>query len=534
MNTNKLIIEKLIAEKIKDQKKLSTLKRKTAKNHKISLVSNVELLKSYHNLVKNKEVKANKTLEWLLRKRKIRSLSGVVVVSVLTKPWFCPGKCIFCPTEKGLPKSYLSGEPAVERAKNDNFNPYLQTKNRLESLEIQGHPIDKIELRIIGGSFTYYPKQYQTEFIKECFRAVNEFQKKQKFSIKNHRSQRLENIQKRNEKAKHKIVGISIETRPDLIDEKEILNLRKLGITMVELGVQTTYDDILKKCQRGHSLKETVKATKLLKNAGFKIMYQIMPNLPNSNLERDFECFKTIFRDQRLKPDWLKIYPCVVCKKTKLYQIWKKQEYHSYTDKEIIELLIKIKSIMPYWIRIARLFRDIPVKKIESGSKFSNLRQIIQKEMKKTEKTCNCIRCREVKEKYNPKEKIYLFQQDYNASEGKEIFLSFENKKQTKLFSLLRLRFPQNTDNNSKHAIPALKNTALIREIHTYGQMARISEKCFSPQHRGLGKKLIKQAEKISKKFGVKKIAVISGIGVRPYYRKLGYRLKDTYMIKVL
>ncbi len=518
MNTNELIIKESIKAKVKTLENLSVVMRKIAKEYKIFFPSNIELLKAYHGLLKNKKIKKNETLERLLRKRKIRSLSGVVVVSVLTKPYPCPGKCIFCPNEKNLPKSYLSGEPAVERAKLSKFDPFVQTKYRLESLAIQGHPTDKVELRIIGGSFNFYPKKYQSWFIKKCFEAANQKQQKT-----------LPEAQKINEKAKHRIVGISIETRPDLINEKEIRYLRKLGITMVELGVQTIFDYVLEKCQRGHSIEATIKATQLLKDAGFKIMYQMMPNLPDTTLKNDFQSFQTIFEDPNFKPDWLKIYPCVVTKNTKLYQMYKKGEYQSYNDKELINLLMGIKEILPYWVRVARLFRDIPAQKIESGSKLSNIRQVVKKEMKKRGKICRCIRCREIKENYNPEEKIYLFREDYEASGGKEIFLSYENKNQTKLYSMLRLRLP------NKPFLSVLKNSAIIREIHTYGQMLAIAEKTLAAQHKGLGKKLIKEAEKITEQeWKLKKIAVISGIGVRGYYRKLDYQLKNDYMVKKL
>lgn len=543
MDTNELIIKKILINKVKTTEDLSFIKRKIAKEYKILCPSNIELLKAYHNLIKKRRIKKSKVLEELLRKRRVRSLSGVVVISVLTKPYPCPGRCIYCPTEKGIPKSYLSGEPAVERAKRAKFNPYLQTTDRLKSLEIQGHPTDKIELRIIGGTWSFYPKRYQMWFIKRCFQACNELHLFEKSKI-----QTLEEVQKQNEKAKNRIVGISIETRPDLINKKEIINLRKLGVTMVELGVQTIYDDILEKCQRGHSVKETIKATKILKDAGFKVMYQVMLNLPGSNLKRDFESFKKIFEDANFRPDWLKIYPCVVCEDTELYRLWKKGKYRPYSDKELIELLIKIKEVLPYWVRVARLFRDIPAFHIKAGSKISNLRQVVQREMKKNNKTCHCIRCREIREKYNPKEKIYLFHQDYNASGGREIFLTFETKNRTKLYSLIRLRIPsQQSENRSRAVGSVLRNTSVIRELQTFGQMISISEKSlafypvpkqsfwFGAQHKGLGKKLIKEAEIITKKeFGIQKIAVISGVGAREYYRKLGYRLKDTYMMKSL
>ena len=528
-------IQELIKSKAKTPADLATIGRKTAKKFKISCPSNVKLLKAYHDLLENKRIKKNKKLEELLIKRRVRSLSGVVIVSVLTKSYPCPGKCIYCPTEAGIPKSYLSGEPAVERAKKLNYNPYIQVQKRIESLDIQGHPIDKIELRIIGGSWSYYPKNYQIWFVKRCFQAANDFALVQKTKCQN-----IEKEQKRNEKAKCRIVGVSIETRPDLINKKEIFNLRKLGVTMVELGVQTIFDDILEKCQRGHFVKETISATKILKNAGFKIMYQMMPNLPGSDLKKDLKCFKVIFADQNFKPDWLKIYPCLVCKGSKLYGIWKKGKFKPYSDKELIELLIKIKKNLPYWVRLARLFRDIPAPKIEAGCKISNMREVVQAEMKGKGLKCKCIRCREVKEQYNPKEKIYLFRKNYNASDGKEIFLSYENKDRTKLFSFLRLRIPSSAfremaENCSLPFLPVLRKAAIVRELHTYGPMLALGEKKLAPQHQGLGKKLINEAEKISKKeFNIKKIAVISGIGVRNYYKKLGYKLRETYMVKNL
>jgi elongator complex protein 3 len=527
MEKMELEIKELFKGPIKSETDLASFKRRLAKRTKTRCVSNVELLKTYHKLLKNKRIRKSEFLENLLKKRKIRSLSGVVIVSVLTKPYFCPGKCIFCPSEKGLPKSYLSGEPAAERAKMLKFDPHLQVKTRLESLRKQGHPTDKIELRIIGGSFSVYPEDYKIWFLLNCFAAANARknipEKKANWNI-------LEREQRINENAKQRIIGISIETRPDLINREEILNLRKLGVTMVELGVQTTFDKVLKKCQRGHGRKETVLATWFLKDAGFKVLYQMMPNLPGSNQEKDFKCFKEIFENPDFKPDWLKIYPCLVCEGSELFEIWKKGKYKTYSDKKLISLLVKIKTILPYWLRLARLFRDIPSQKIRGGCKMSNLREVVLDTMKKEKKTCRCIRCREVRENYDPKEKIYLFRENYQASDGKEIFLSFENKKRTKLFSFLRLRIPL-----KENLIPVLKDSAVIRELQTYGQLVPILENITAPQHKGLGKKLVKSAEKITKKeFKKNKIAVISGIGVRGYYHELGYKLKDSYMIKEL
>lgn len=545
-----MTIKELIRKGIKTPADLARTKREIAKKYKVALTSNVQLLKAYHDLVKNKRLKPHhpllKRIETLLRIRKVRSLSGIVVVSVLTKPYPCPGKCLYCPFQKGIPKSYLASEPAVQRAILNKFNPYLQVENRIKALENTGHPTDKIELRIIGGTWSYYPKKYQTWFIKECFRAANEKMLPIKKPRQNKRFQLMRELlkeQKKNEKAKQRIVGITIETRPDFINEKEIKRLRKLGVTRVELGVQSIYDDILEKNKRGHGVKATILATKFLKDAGFKICYQMMPNLPGSSLKRDEKMFKELFSNPNFQPDLLKIYPLALLKEAPLYKIWKAKKFKPYSFSQLKNLLEKIKKNVPYYVRIQRLIRDIPSSKVlAGGAKVSNLRQILAKEMKEKAKKCKCIRCREVREDYNLKEKLYLFRQDYQASGGKEIFLTFENKKRERLYSLLRLRIPSQyfetrfyNKTGFHRVFPVLKKAAIIREVHTYGQLVPISEKEIAPQHRGLGKKLIKEAEKIAKKeFGLKKMAVISGVGVRPYYRKLGYRLKETYMVKSL
>jgi len=499
---------------VKTRADLDSFKREIAKKYEIPCPSNIGLLEAYHKLVKNKIVKKSPILEELLRTRPIRSLSGIVNISVLTKPYPCPGKCLYCPTEKGIPKSYVSGEPAVERAKKLNYDPYLQVRKRIEMLKLEGHPTDKIELRIVGGTWSYYPKKYQNWFIKKCFDAGNKKSSKD-----------LKRAQKLNEMARHRIVGLSIETRPDFINLSEIKRLRGLGVTMVELGVQSIYDDILKLNLRGHGVKETIISTELLKDAGFKVLYQMMPNLPGSNLKKDEKMFGELFSNPNFQPDLLKIYPCALLKEAPLYKWWKAGKYKPYTESQLINLVKKIKKKIPYYVRIQRITRDIPSQKVIIGpAKISNLRQIIAREMEREGWQCRCIRCREVREKYEPKEKLYLYRQDYDASGGREIFLSFENKNRTKLYSLLRLRITS-------------QNKATVREIHTYGQLYPLRGRValISPQHKGLGKKLIKEAEKIAKnEFGLNKIAVISGVGVRNYWKKLGYKLKDTYMIKNL
>jgi len=523
MKHQKLIINDLIKSRAKTSANLDSFKRKISKKYKIIFPSNVQLLKAYHNLLKNKEIKKSKTIELLLRTSPVRSLSGIVNVSVLTKEYPCPGKCIYCPKEKGLPKSYLSGEPAVERAKSLGYLPYSQTKERITMLADQGHPVDKIDLRIIGGTWSFYPKQYQTWFIKECFDACN-----------NKKSKTLLEAQKLNEKSKHRVIGLSIETRPDFINKKEIKRLRKLGITKVEIGVQSINDEVLKLNKRGHKVESTIKATQLLKDAGFKVSYQMMLNLLGSTPKKDLKEFKELFENPNFQPDLLKIYPCALLKSTPLYKLYAKKKYKPSSLKELTETIKEIKKITPYYVRIERIIRDIPAQKIVTGpTKVSNLRQIIHGEMRKESWQCKCIRCREVKDRFDKKDKLFLFREGLNSSGGKEIFLTFENKDRSKLYSLLRLRIPSFYFQKTKHFIKALRDSSIVRELHTYGQLTSISKKGSSSQHKGLGKKLIKEAERITKKeFKLKKIAIISGIGVREYYRKKNYKLKKDYMIK--
>ena len=514
-------MEKYIIEKIFEKKKVNRFDLEKIKRSAMSLYqkpapNNITLLKFYHEMTLkekrrlfNFSLQKDNYIKKLLITRPVRSLSGIVNVSVLTKPFPCPGKCTYCPSEKGMPKSYLKQEPAAMRAFMLKYSPSKQVKTRLDALKLSGHPTDKVELRIIGGTWSYYPKRYRSWFIKECFKAANN-------SSKNNT---LEEEQKRNEKAKHRIIGLSVETRPDFIDDQEISFLRELGVTSVELGVQSVDDRVLKEIKRGHDVKETIKATKKLKDAGFKVCYQMMLNLPGSNVKKDFKFFQEIFSNPDFRPDYLKIYPMAVIKGTPIYQLWLKKKYKAYSEETLKNLIKKIKKEVPEYVRIQRLIRDIPSQIIQAGTKVSNLRQVIHEESLKEDWSCRCIRCREIKENYSIKEKLYLFRKDYQASQGKEIFLSFEDKKRKNIYSLLRLRI--------------LDDVSIIREIHTYGQQIAIKEKGCSPQHKGLGKKLIKKAEEISfKEFSLNKILVISSVGTRDYYRRLNYRLDNTYMVK--
>ncbi len=524
---NQILTEDLHKIKSFELYKKKFLRENLKKNERIMPPKNTEIKTVYEEMIAKKEIKRNKTFESLLLTRKIRSLSGVAVVAVLTKPFECPGNCLFCSTEKDMPKSYLSNEPAAARAKSLGFRPYKQTQVRLKVLALNGHPTDKIELIVIGGTFSHFPKKYQTWFTKECFRAANDFPKN-KMGAKNKSD--LEKEKKRNEKAKNRIVGLTLETRPDFIDEKEIKNFRRLGATRVEIGIQSIYDDVLKKNNRGHLVAETIQATKLLKDAGFKINYHLMPGMLGSSPKRDLAMMKTIFSDSRFQPDMVKIYPCVVTENSELFKLWKTGKYKPLSNTQNKNLLVKIKKIIPPYVRITRLVRDIPEGSIVAGPNVSNLRQILKRE----KVSCNCIRCREIGSDFTGQEKIALNRIDYDASDGKEIFLEYVSTNKKKLFALLRLRIPENLNQNNFQKV--LRDAAIIREVHTYGKLAGINKKeKFSPQHIGLGKKLIKEAEKIAKKeFSAQKIAVISGVGVRNYYRKFGYRLQDEYMIKYL
>ena len=325
--------------------------------------------------------------------------------------------------------------------------------------------------------------------------------------------------------------------------------MRQFGCTRVEIGVQAIDNSILQQNRRGHKVDAIIKATELLKDAGLKVCYHMMPNLPGSTPAKDFKMFQKLFIDARFRPDMLKIYPCVVVKGSGLYRQWQKGKYKPYTDKQLLNLLIKIKSIIPPYVRIMRVIRDIPAVSIEAGSKISNLRETVQKEMARLGLRCRCIRCREIKDWKFKISNCKLVKREYEASNGKEYFISYEDTKNDKLIAFLRLRVP-----GTRQILPELKGAAIIREIHTYGRLVplKIPNTKYSPaqvfsknlggqeiqdtkcQHLGFGKKLIKQAEKIVKNLGIKKLAVISGVGVRDYYYRLGYRQEKTYMTKYL
>lgn len=514
------IIKKAAEDNVSSWEELVKTQLDVLKKTGSPLPKGADLLKAYRQLLNLNIIERSKKLEDILRFNSVRTISGVAPVAVLTKPFSCPGECVYCPTEKNMPKSYLSDEPAVMRAIRVNFDGEKQVVSRIAALESTGHNAEKVELIVMGGTFSALPEGYKESFVKNAFDGLN-----------NRQSDSLAAAHKYNEKAVHRCVGLTVETRPDYISADEIKLMRLLGVTRVELGVQSLYDDVLKLTKRGHLVDKTIEATRMLKNHGFKVSYHIMPNLPGSNLKRDAEMFETLFGDERLKPDQLKIYPCVAVEESELYDWYINGKYKPYTEEELIELLGKVKLELPYYVRISRLFRDIPTPHIMGGLKYTNFRQILKKAMQEKGVKCRCIRCREVGiSKSTTQKPLYLFIDEYAASGGIEIFLSYESEDRDTVYAFLRLRFNKPEENV---LFDVLKDTSIVRELHTYGRLTPIGL-AGKVQHTGLGKKLLKKAEELTKGKGLKNIAVISGVGVRDYYRKLGYALQDSYMVKEL
>lgn len=511
---------------IATQRDLQKLKNSYAKKYNAMSPQNLELTEAYRELIKEGSLKPEKRLERLFRKRGVRSSSGIASVTAMTKGYSCPGKCVFCPTEPEMPKSYLSNEPAMMRAILNNFHPKNQVLSRLRGLEKTGHPTDKIEMIVSGGSFNAYPRTYQTSFIRQVYNALNHPAKP---------ARSLAEATKINETAMHRCIGLSVETRPDLMTEHELIRFREMGVTKLETGIQHVNDRILEINKRGHSVARSKEAVKLIKDAGFKINIHMMPNLLGSTLEDDYQMFVDLFADPAWRPDWMKIYPCVVTPYSELEHIWRRGEFTPYTDTELADLMLKVKKIIPRYVRVTRLYRDIPAETILAGCKISNLRQILHKRMEHEGVRCNCIRCREIKETPFGIDDLELHEMDFEASDGREFFLTWDTSSEDKLVSLLRLRFPSQLGSGKKHFIKELEGCAIVRELHTYGTHIKVGkESDGAPQHLGLGKKLVQRAEEITEQNGIKKLAIIAGVGVRKYYEKLGYSLKGTYMIKNL
>jgi elongator complex protein 3 len=449
-----------------------------------------------------------------------RTISGVTPVAIMGKPIGCPGECVYCPTFPDAPKSYTPESPAVLRAKLCNYDSKRQVEERLRILLGMGHPADKVELIVMGGTFLAYPEEYQYQFIKDCYDGLNGGE-----------SPSLEAAKQINEFAEHRCVGLCIETRPDWCREDEVRRMLEFGTTRVELGVQTLDDDIYRLVKRGHGVVDVVKATKLLKDYGFKVYYHWMPGLPGSTSERDLELSRELFDSEDFRPDGLKLYPTLVIAGTELEAWYRDNRYQPYLMDEMAGLMISIKTQVPGYVRIPRVMRDIPNKFIVAGCKDLALRSALKKRMEEIGVRCSCIRCREYGHRLRDGWKIgepRLKRWDYEASGGKEIFLSFEDEAET-LFGLLRMRVGSSAVGSG--------DLAMVRELHVFGSEVPLGEqRASAAQHRGLGGELLKEAERIARdEFQANKIAVISGVGAREYFRsECGYELDGDYMVKDL
>ncbi len=468
------------------------------------------------------------------KKKPVRTISGVTPLTVVLGPRKCDhGTCIYCPGGDYVPQSYTDKSPAIMRAMKLNYDPYQQVKNRLKVLNLMNHPTDKIEIIILGGTFLQYPKEYKYNFIKRIFEALNDGDSEtledakmineSKSKISSHLSieelkNQLKKAQLKNETAEHRCVAMCIENRPDNCSDEDIKEMLDFGATRVEIGVQMPDNELYKKTNRGHSVQDVVDATINLKNAGFKVGYHIMPGLPYSNKKKDLELFKQLFSDERFRPDQLKIYPCQVVEDSPLAKTHKLIGFKPYTQEETKEILSRMMLVIPDYCRVMRMMREFPKEKLIDGLKRLDLRKEIEEEFRNKGLKIHEIRMREVgfnKDNLDFDVKIKIV--EYNASNGKEFFLEFVNKDDI-LFGLLRLRI--------------CDVGAIIRELHVYGQALNLGDEGKESQHLGLGKMLMKKAEEIVKENGFEKLSVISGVGVREYYRKLGYKLEGDYMIK--
>ncbi len=521
------------------RKRVEKIRNRVTKKYGLTPPRNIELVKAYNELLDEKIIEPNETILNFIVKRRVRTLSGIANITVMLKAFGCPGQCIFCPTQEGMPKSYFSTQPAMLRAVRNNFDAYSQVKARLNGLKTQGHDVTKIDIRTAGGTWSSYLPEYQEHFIKSIYFALNEGPGEPlplEEANQLIEESTLEDLIKENETTTSKCVGLWIETRPDWVTHKEIKKLRRFGVTGIELGIQTTDDKVNEFCKRGHGMKESEYATKLSRDAGLKVCHHLMPNLPTATIESDIQSIKDTFQTDKLQPDYIKIYPCMVVPTTELAKMYEedKSVHTAYPDEELINLLIKCMEMTPEYCRIIRVLRDFPSELVLEGTKKLNLRQIIHQRGV----DCRCVRCREIKGQKFDNDKVQIRETWYKANQGDEVFIQAEEPEIDKLIGLVRLRLVE--EQNSSTDIPELLGkTALIRELHVYGQQKSLKKKRgevlkSNSQHQCFGKRLMHHAEKVSKEKGFNKIAVISAIGTREYYKKLGYQLEGTYMVKAL
>lgn len=529
---------------------------------------------TYQKLIADGTLAKHAAMDIYFVKLPVRSWSGVLVVTIVLRPdkFSCPYDCKYCPNETikngasyDMPRSYLSSEPAIMRAMDVDFDIVKQFNSRIDTLKKNGHEIDKVEIIVLGGTFSSYPRDYQYEAMRDIFYAANthaQYQAQQAHQAYVRERLSLQAEQHMNTDTTTdtktdtnaiKIIGISLETRPDQINKHELRRFREYGCTRIQIGVQHTDDDILKMVNRKHDTACSIKAIKLMKDFGFKVDIHIMPDLPGATPNKDKLMFDEIFATTKFCPDYIKIYPCLDVTYTEIRK-WKEDgRWKPYSElnggKDLIDLIIYAKKhLIPKWIRINRIQRDFPeehtnnsFKGFVSDTHKSNLRQLLDDRMKKDGVSCKCIRCREIKNNAYDMRDVRANMITYEASEGVEKFISYDDNKNDRLLGFVRLRMPQSKDSGGgeEHFIPALRGAALIRELHVYGGLKKVATaKAFKdlakPQHNGFGKKLVMMSEIIAWWYGYKRVAVISGVGVRAYYGRMGYELKDTYMVKKL
>lgn len=492
-------------------------------------------------------------------KLSVRSHSGIVVVTIVLKPFdkSCTFDCDYCADERisngadfDVPRSYHSSEPAVRRAFEFQYDIMKQLWGRLEMLRVMGHPLDKVEIILLGGTFSVYERKYQEQVFLDLFYGANMWdsfiQSQDKQSILLERKPlSLEEEQTINQNASVRLIGIVVETRPDCITNQELMRYRNYGVTRVQIGVQHTDDDILAGVNRRHGVRESIQAIRLLKNWGFKVDIHIMPDLPGTTPEKDIEMFQKVLESSDFCADYMKIYPCLDVKFSRIRE-WKETgKWKPYAEENkgetIIQVLTYAKERIPRYLRINRLQRDFLPEKDENSPGYRsdtitpNFRQILLNRLKAKGKRCICIRCREVKDDENVNmDEMVIREMRYDASGGEEWFIEWVHPVTDTLGGFIRLRLP-NREESKKHRLHTLRECALIRELHVYGRAHKVHQTNQSQaQHRGFGRKLVLRAEQIAQEHGWGKIAIISGVGVREYYQDLGYTLESTYMVKNL
>ncbi len=494
-------------------------------------VSKSALVAAYHQLLESGEWEADAAMLAAIRLKPVRTLSGVTTVTVLTKPYPCPGTCIFCPDDIRMPKSYLPDEPGAMRALEHSFDPYTQVNSRLESLAAVGHPTDKVELLILGGTFSSYRRDYQEWFVRRCFEAMNAIpllRGAATTQLSTAEGQGMRETHLLNESAPHRNVGLSVETRPDEVSPAELAWFRSLGVTKVQMGVQSMDDRILELNQRGHTVAEALRATALLRAAGFKIVLHWMPNLLGATPDSDRLDFPRLWKG--LCPDEIKIYPTQLLETAPLYEYWQRGEYHPYTTGELVNLIADIKPSIPRYCRVNRVIRDIPSPHIVAGNKRSSLRQDVHAEMARRGTHCDCIRCREVRGEKVEAASLRLDDLVYHPEGAEEHFLSFITP-EDKITGFLRLSLPG--PDSPVTSLADLDEAAIIREVHVYGQSLAVgTEQSGAAQHAGLGTRLLAEADRIARAKGYRRMAVIAAVGTRQYYLERGFERGDLYLVK--